>query len=155
MDFASIFDSVSVCLSKGLGAPMGSVLLGTKEFIHKARRVRKRWGGGWRQSGYVAAAGLFALQNNIPTLEKDHQRARKLATMLESRPEITNILPVDTNIVIFSIDPAFSSSPEYVGILADRGLFASPFGPQKIRLVTHLDFNDSDLEEAEKVFRTL
>lgn len=154
-DFAPIFDSISVCLSKGLGAPMGSVLLGTKDFIHKARRVRKRWGGGWRQSGYMAAAGLFALQNNMPGLEKDHERARQLATMLKSRSEITSILPVDTNIVIFSIDPDHSNSGEYVRKLAAKGLFASPFGTHKIRLVTHLDFTDSDLAEAEKVLKTL
>ena len=154
-DFAPIFDSISVCLSKGLGAPMGSVLLGTKEFIHKARRVRKRWGGGWRQSGFMAAAGLFALQNNIPDLEHDHERAGHLAAILETRPEITSILPVDTNIVIFSVDQDYSNSAEYVRKLAAKGLFASPFGHQKIRLVTHLDFTDSDLEEAEKVIRSL
>lgn len=154
-DFAPVFDSISVCLSKGLGAPMGSVLLGTKEFIHKARRVRKRWGGGWRQSGFMAAAGLFALQNNIPGLENDHQRAKQLATLLESRSEVTGILPVDTNIVIFSVDPDHSNSAEYVRKLAAKGLFASPFGAQKIRLVTHQDFTDSDLEEAVKVIRAL
>lgn len=153
-DFAPIFDSISVCLSKGLGAPMGSVLLGTKEFIHKARRVRKRWGGGWRQSGFMAAAGLFALQNNIPGLSHDHRRAKQLAAILETRSEVTSILPAETNIVIFSVDPDHSNSAEYVRKLATKGLFASPFGAQKIRLVTHLDFTDSDLEEAEKVFRS-
>jgi threonine aldolase len=154
-DYAPIFDSISVCLSKGLGAPMGSVLLGTKEFIHKARRVRKRWGGGWRQSGFMASAGLFALRNNIPNLANDHKRARQLASILETRSEVTDILPVDTNIVIFSVNPGFSNSAEYVRKLASRGLFASPFGTQKIRLVTHLDFTDSDLNEARKVFQTL
>jgi len=154
-NFAPIFDSISVCLSKGLGAPMGSVLLGTKEFIHKARRVRKRWGGGWRQSGFMAAAGLHALQNNIPGLADDHRRAKQLASILETRSEVTSILPVDTNIVIFSVDHGYSSSAEYVRKLASKGLFASPFGAQKIRLVTHLDFTDSDLEDARIAFQTL
>jgi threonine aldolase len=103
----------------------------------------------------MAAAGLFALQHNIKGLEKDHERARQLATMLKTRSEITSILPVDTNIVIFSVDPDHSTSTEYVKKLAAKGLFASPFGAQKIRLVTHLDFTDSDLSEAENVLKAL
>ncbi len=149
LDHGKIFDSISICLSKGLGTPMGSVLLGTSDFIKKARRVRKRLGGGWRQSGYVAAAGIYALDKNITRLKDDHLKARELGHILKSRPEIIDILPIDTNIVIFKLDPTISST-DYVNQLAQKGILAAPFGKQHVRLVTHLDFSDDDLGEFRK-----
>jgi threonine aldolase len=144
-----IFDSISICLSKGLGTPMGSVLLGTSAFIKKARRVRKRLGGGWRQSGYLAAAGIYALDNNIHRLKDDHSRAKELGNILKSRPEIIDILSVDTNIVIFKLEPGILAS-DYVNQLAQKGIMTAPFGKTQVRLVTHLDFSDDDLEEFRK-----
>jgi len=141
-----IFNSISICLSKGLGTPMGSVLMGTSDFIKKARRVRKRLGGGWRQSGYLAAAGIFALDHNINRLVDDHIRAKELAEILKTRPEISEILPVDTNIVIFKLEKTILAT-DYTYQLAQKGILAAPFGKNQVRLVTHLDFTDEDLEE--------
>jgi threonine aldolase len=149
-DYGQQFDSISVCLSKGLGTPMGSVLLGTKDFIKQARRVRKRLGGGWRQSGYLAAAGIFALDNNIHRLKEDHQRAKELATIFATLPEVIHILPVDTNIVIFELDPQFLAT-DFVAKLNSHGIKTSPFGKHQIRLVTHLDFGDVELEACKEI----
>jgi len=145
-DFAKHFHSISVCFSKGLGAPMGSILLGSKEFIHQARRVRKRWGGGWRQAGYIAAAVDYALANHIPLLQKDHERAAKIEAFLKTRSEITAILPVETNIIIFELTNNWNAHT-YLTKLAEHQIMAAPFGKQQIRLVTHLDFTDHHLDQ--------
>ena len=108
--FGELFDTVSVCLSKGLGAPIGSVLLGTKADMNRALRIRKIFGGGMRQSGYLAAAGLYALQNNITRLEIDHRRAKELGTLLERMPWVANVEPVETNILIFSLQPVIEEN---------------------------------------------
>lgn len=144
--YGELFDSISICLSKGLGIPVGSVLLGTKEFITKARRVRKRWGGGWRQAGYLAAAGIYALDNHIERLTEDHQRARAIGELMSQKAEVLEVLPVDTNIVIFTLDNGILSS-DYVKKLAEVGIKAATFGKHQVRFVTHLDFTDQDLEE--------
>lgn len=144
--YGELFDSISICLSKGLGIPVGSVLLGTKEFITKARRVRKRWGGGWRQAGYLAAAGIYALDNHIERLTEDHQRARAIGALMSQKSEVLEVLPVDTNIVIFTLDNGILSS-DYVKKLAEVGIKAATFGKHQVRFVTHLDFTDQDLEE--------
>lgn len=143
--YSGLFDSISICLSKGLGAPMGSVLLGSRSFIHQARRVRKRLGGGWRQSGFMAAAGLFAFENQAERLKEDHQRARQLGNFLQTQAIVENILPVDTNIIIFSLSPSMEAQ-SFVKKLALRGIKAAPFGLHQVRLVTHLNFTDDDLE---------
>jgi threonine aldolase len=143
--YGELFDSMSICLSKGLGIPVGSVLLGTKDFIKKARRVRKRWGGGWRQAGYLAAAGIYALDNHIDRLTEDHQRARAIGALMSQKAEVL-VLPVDTNIVIFTLDNGILSS-DYVKKLAEVGIKAATFGKHQVRFVTHLDFTDQDLEE--------
>jgi threonine aldolase len=151
-DYGRLFDSISICLSKGLGAPIGSVLLGSKVFIHQAMRVRKRWGGGWRQAGYLAAAGLFALKNQVDRLADDHLRASKIADIIRERPEVTEVLPVETNIVIFYIDPAWGNSGKWVGLAAGAGIFCSPYGNDAVRMVTHLDFTEEDLNNfSEKI----
>nr|MBP6828075.1 threonine aldolase [Saprospiraceae bacterium] len=146
-------DSVSLCLSKGLGAPVGSVLIGNQRFIAEARRVRKVMGGGMRQAGYLAAAGIYALDHHIERLREDHAHARQLAAVLAELPYVANIRPVQTNIVIFDLVPAASAAERNVSAakaagttpalfleyLSKNGVKASAFGPQTIRFVTHLD----------------
>ncbi len=143
-DFGDIFDTISICLSKGLGAPVGSVLLGDNEFIKQARRIRKVWGGGMRQAGYLAAAGIYALDQNIVRLEDDHRRARILGETIETLPYIKEIMPVDTNIVIFTLKKDVNSE-YFIRTLAEAGILAISMGPQIVRMVTHLDFNDEML----------
>lgn len=149
LEYGKVFDSISICLSKGLGIPVGSVLLGTSEFIKKARKVRKRWGGGWRQAGYLAAAGIYALENNIDRLKEDHARAREIGKIMEGISEVEDIYPVDTNIVIFKLDDKILVS-DYVQKLNEKGIKASPFGKHLVRFVTHLDFKDEHLGEFRK-----
>jgi len=149
-EYGRLFDTISVCLSKGLGCPVGSVLLGNAEFIQKARRVRKRFGGGWRQAGFLAAAGIFALENNVERLREDHRRARAIGEMLRPLPEIAAVLPVDTNIVIATLSPGLLAT-DYVAQLQERGIWAVTFGKDKVRFVTHLDFMDEHLSELEKL----
>ncbi len=149
LEYGKLFDSISVCLSKGLGTPIGSVLLGTKDFIKKARRVRKRLGGGWRQAGYLAAAGIYALDNNVERLKEDHARARIIGETMAKLPEVEEILPVDTNIVIFRLNDKMLSS-DYVQQLNEKGIRAATFGKHLVRFVTHLDFTDEHLEAFQK-----
>ncbi len=144
-DYGDMFDGISVCLSKGLGAPVGSVLLGSEELIMKAKRIRKVLGGGWRQAGFLAAAGIFALDNNIARLRDDHQRARILGQTVISLPYVNSIMPVDTNIVIFELD-SHHKPEEFVEKLSHHGIKCNSFGKQMIRFVTHLDLTDSMLE---------
>lgn len=141
-----LFDSVSVCFSKGLGAPVGSALLGSKEFIAKARRIRKRFGGGMRQAGYLAAACIFAVENNIARLEEDHRRAAEIGKTLEKMPYVKSMLPVETNIIIFTLNEKLNSE-RFVKKLAEQNVKTVAFGTQTIRLVTHLDFTDDMLTE--------
>lgn len=140
-----MFDSISLCLSKGLGAPVGSLLLGNDAFIAKARRFRKAMGGGMRQAGYLAAAGIYALDHNIERLRDDHARARALGACLESLSCIAQLRPVQTNIIIFDLAPDFTAQ-QFLGLLAQKGIAAAAFGPQTVRFVTHLDFTDDMLE---------
>lgn len=144
------FDSISICLSKGLGAPVGSVLLGTKEFIKKARKTRKVFGGGMRQAGYIAAAGIFALDNNVVRLKEDHQRAKHLASVISNLSYVENILPVETNIVIFDLNENRDPN-EFLLKLSEHNIKASGFGKQAIRFVTHLNFTDDMLLKVEEV----
>ncbi len=147
----NLFDSISICLSKGLGAPVGSLLIGQNSFIRQARRVRKVFGGGMRQAGYLAAAGIYALNHHIERLKDDHQRARHLGKLLVNLSFVTQVLPIQTNIVIFKLDEKMPSET-FLKILADNKILAVAFGKQTIRLVTHLDFGDEMLMEVEKVF---
>ncbi len=143
------FDSISICLSKGLGAPVGSVLMGTSEFIHQARRVRKVLGGGMRQAGYLAAACIYALDHNVKRLREDHQRAHELGKILSILNFVDEVLPVDTNIVIFRLKPEMIAS-NFIQLMEEKGILVVGFGPQTIRMVTHLDFTDEMLEETKK-----
>ena len=141
-DYHQLFDSISVCLSKGLGAPIGSVLLGSAAFIQKCKRIRKVMGGGWRQAGYLAAAGLYALENNVDRLADDHRRAARLAEVLRQQPYVAKVLNPETNLVIFQLHDA-QPAVAFLAGLERLGIRASSFGPQWIRFVTHLDVNDA------------
>jgi len=146
VDYGKYFDSISICLSKGLGAPVGSVLVCKKELEPKARRMRKAFGGGMRQAGFLAAAGIYALENNITRLKEDHFRAAELGKALNSVSWVKAMMPVDTNIIIFSVIDKIT--PEQVlAKLAEHQIKAIKFGAQEIRLVTHLDFDDRMLEK--------
>lgn len=153
-DLGKLFDSISVCLSKGLGAPVGSVVLGDKQFIGKARRIRKVFGGGMRQAGYLAAAGIYALDNNVQRLKEDHNRAKKLEQILSQLNYIESILPVDTNIIIFHLNDQIKSE-DFIKKLGDHSIKAVGFGKQSVRFVTHLDFTDAMLEKTEKVLKEI
>jgi threonine aldolase len=143
------FDTVSVCFSKGLGAPVGSALAGPRELIERAHRHRKLFGGGMRQAGIIASAALYALENHIDRLADDHARARRLADGirqidgLELRPS-----QVDTNLVIYRVDPKLGTAAEFSARLKRRGLLINAFGGQLMRAVTHLDVDDTDIERA-------
>jgi len=150
-DYGQYFDSISVCLSKGLGTPVGSVLLGSKAFIKKTRRIRKVLGGGMRQTGYLAAAGIYALDHHVQRLAEDHARAKALEEVLKASNYVQSVLPVQTNIVIFTLIPELSTQA-FLQKLKEQNILAIEFGPQQIRLVTHLNYTD---EMAEHTFKTL
>jgi threonine aldolase len=145
-EYGKVFDSISICLSKGLGCPVGSLLLGNKPFIKQARRARKAMGGGWRQAGYLAAAGMYALDHHVQRLREDHTRARAIGEMLKKLPEVEEIYPIDTNIVIFRL-PETILATDYVAQLGQKGVRAVTFGKHLVRFVTHLDFTDNHLEQ--------
>ena len=136
--YGPLFDTISVCLSKGLGCPVGSLLLGSADNMEEARRIRKRMGGGMRQTGYLSAAGLFALEHNLPLLAQDHVHAKMLAEKLASLPYVAAVEPVETNIVIFRLVDGRSQS-EFQEQMTQRGVRLSAMGPGKLRMVTHLD----------------
>ncbi|MGV3636220.1 MAG: threonine aldolase family protein [Flavobacteriales bacterium] len=139
------FDTISICLSKGLGAPVGSVLVGSTERIQHARRIRKRFGGGMRQAGIIAAAGLHALDHHIERLSEDHAHARQLGHALAAMPYVATVVPVDTNIVVCTLnEPAKLDA--LLGHLQHNGIRAMAFGPGMMRMVTHLDVNTSDID---------
>jgi len=148
------FDSVSICLSKGLGAPVGSVILCSKEKAVMARRRRKSLGGGMRQAGFLAAAGIYALRNNIGRLKEDHQRARILGDLVRTQPWVADMMPVDTNIIIFRLVPTITPS-DFLQALDAHRVRAVQFGPDQVRMVTHLDFNDDHLQVVTDAFSRL
>ena len=140
-EFGKLFDTISVCLSKGLGAPIGSVLLADKKTIHRALRVRKIFGGGMRQVGYLAAAGIYALDHNIKRLADDHRRAKELATVLERKDWVASVEAVETNILIFSLAPHVNES-QFMEILKQKNILISSMGQGILRIVTHLDYRE-------------
>lgn len=152
--YGDMFDGISVCLSKGLGAPVGSVLLGSKEMITKARRVRKVLGGGWRQAGFLAAAGIYALDNHISRLKEDHRHAKALGGALKGLSYVKSSMPVDTNIVIFELNERFSSE-EFVQKLAHHGVKCNTFGKRMVRFVTHLDISSAMIDAAIGILRKI
>ncbi|MBM3916918.1 MAG: aminotransferase class I/II-fold pyridoxal phosphate-dependent enzyme [Sphingomonadales bacterium] len=144
-NYGAFYDSISICLSKGLGSPVGSLLLGSAAFIEKARRVRKVFGGGMRQAGMIAAGGLYALQNNVQRLHIDHQHAKQLEQALTSCSYIASVVPVQTNIVVANLqDP--ERRDVFIELLKVKGIACMAFGPGMIRMVTHLDISNEDID---------
>ncbi|TVR39976.1 MAG: threonine aldolase [Cryomorphaceae bacterium] len=142
--YGKLFDSISVCLSKGLGAPVGSVLLGSKAFVKRARRVRKVLGGGMRQAGYLAAAGIYALDHHVERLRQDHQHAIQCAELLAKQEWVAEVLPVSTNIIVF--EPSVPRE-NILNPLHQAGVYALPFGDHGIRMVFHLDVTPQMVEK--------
>ncbi len=153
-EYGKAFDSISICFSKGLGAPVGSVLLGKKEKIKEARRVRKVFGGGMRQAGYLAAACIYALDNHVKRLAKDHERARIIGRELKKLSFIKDVVPVDTNIVIGQLNED-KSEKWFLEELKSHNILAVGFGKGLIRFVTHLDFRDQQLDRLSEVFKKI
>jgi threonine aldolase len=154
VEYGKYFDTISVCLSKGLGAPVGSVILCRKDLEHRARRMRKVFGGGMRQAGFLAAAGIYALDHHVGRLKDDHRRAGKLGEALKGLPWIKSIMPVDTNIVIFKLADGLTVETALKS-LAGHNIKAVRFNPGEIRMVTHLDFTDEMLDRTISVLRKL
>jgi len=137
-EYGTVFHSISVCLNKGLGCPAGSLLAGTKTFIQRARRIRKVFGGGMRQAGYLAACGIYALENHIDRLATDHAHAQQIAAALQQQPFTASILPVETNIVIIEIKPPYQPA-QIVEKLKSHDIHCIAISPTQIRMVLHLD----------------
>jgi threonine aldolase len=152
--YGEVFDSISICLSKGLGAPVGSVLLGNSDFIKKARRVRKLYGGGMRQAGFLAAAGVYALQHHIDRLAQDHQHAKLIESTLKKKDFVGNILDVETNILIFEVKGKYTA-PILTAILKEKGILAISISPTQIRFVLHLDVTPSQVQQTIDIIETL
>lgn len=147
-EMGSQFDSVSLCLSKGLGAPVGSLLIGSIDFIKKSKRIRKILGGGMRQAGYLAAAGIFALDNNVERMQDDHNRAKRLGEIVAEKDYCESVNPVDTNIVIFKLKDQYKDS-DFIQKMKEKGIWLVGMGPQTIRLVTHLGIGIEEMNYLE------
>lgn len=153
-DYGHLFDGISVCLSKGLGAPAGSVLLSSKETIRKARRIRKVLGGGMRQVGFLAAAGIYALDHHVERLAVDHQHAKALETALLSLDYVDSVIPVQTNIVIFKVNDRFEAI-DIVRKLQNEGILCNTTDRDTIRFVTHLDVSSDMIDRAIEILKNL
>ena len=156
IEYGKYFDTLSVCLSKGLGAPVGSLMIASKERVAKARQWRKRYGGGMRQAGIVAAAGHYALDNNLPLLKVDHVRAKSIASAVAAvAPKVIDPATVDTNIVGLELATLKISASELSNQLKEKGILAGALGPKYLRLVTHLDLTDGDIEVVNQILPQL
>jgi threonine aldolase len=151
--YGETFDSISICLSKSLGCPVGSLLLGKKELIKKARRVRKVFGGGMRQAGFMAAAGIYALQNNIERLAQDHLHAIQIADAIAKKDFVKQLLPVETNIIIFELHD--DTAPAMVKKLEEKNILSYAIAPNRIRLVLHLDITEQMTLKTIETFQSL
>ncbi|MGZ3838501.1 MAG: threonine aldolase family protein [Flavisolibacter sp.] len=152
--FGKPFDSLSICLSKSLGCPVGSLVLGTKEFIRKSKRIRKIFGGGMRQAGYLAAAGIFALKNNVERLSQDHLHARQIAEALGRKEFVTEVFPVETNIIIFSVTEPYTPQ-KLAARLRESGILGYAISPTQMRLVTHLDITPEMVDKTIQIIQQL
>jgi threonine aldolase len=141
IQYGKIFDSISICISKGLGAPVGSVLIGKNDFISKARRIRKVFGGGMRQAGYLAAACMYALDNNIDRLAEDHLHAKQLANALRQKDFVGEIFPVETNIIIFEVKGRFTAR-QLRQEFEKHGILVIDISKAQVRMLTHLDISE-------------
>lgn len=140
--YGELFDTISICFSKGLGCPVGSVLVGDKAQMDKALRTRKIFGGGMRQAGFLAAAGIYALDNNINRLSQDHRKAIEIGAVLNNLNFIKKVEPIETNIIIFEIDEDYSSENDFIQKLKENNIHIIGMGQGKLRIVTHLDYTD-------------
>ncbi|WP_426430484.1 threonine aldolase family protein [Winogradskyella sp. HB-48] len=152
--YGELFDTISVCLSKGLGCPVGSVLLGKKELMKGALRVRKILGGGMRQVGYLAAAGIYALDHHIERLSEDHKKAREIGEVLSQLPFIKKVEPIETNIIIFELNNNISET-DFLNRLKEKNIHIIGMGSNKLRMVTHLDYTDNMHEELLKTLKKI
>ena len=152
--YGQVFDSISICLSKSLGCPVGSLLLGNAAFIKKARRVRKVFGGGMRQGGFLAAAGIYALQNNIERLNEDHIHARQIAATIATKNFVKQVLPVETNIIIFELKDGLPAS-ELVNKLKEQNILSYAIAPDRVRFVLHLDITKEMVSKTIEILSTL
>ncbi|MDP4703579.1 MAG: beta-eliminating lyase-related protein [Polaribacter sp.] len=139
--YGQLFDTISICFSKGLGAPVGSMLLGSKEHIHKALRIRKLYGGGMRQVGFLASACDYALDHHVERLAEDHQKAKEIGAVLEAVSYVTKVETIETNIVIFYVDAAIGDD-NFIQRMKAQNILLTPMGEGKIRIVTHLDYTN-------------
>ncbi|RDY61727.1 threonine aldolase family protein [Flagellimonas nanhaiensis] len=154
-DYGSLFDSISVCLSKGLGCPVGSVLVGDQKLIDDALRIRKVLGGGMRQSGYLAAAGIYALDHHVERLAEDHKKATEIGKSLKSLDYIKKVEPIETNIIIFELDESKMMAPSFLKKLEENKISIIGMGQGKLRIVTHLDYTDTMHKHFLNVLSTL
>jgi threonine aldolase len=154
VEYGNIFDSISICLSKGLGAPVGSVLIGSVAFIKKARRWRKVFGGGMRQAGFLAAAGMYALDHHIDRLAIDHQNALILSEALGKKEFVSSILSVETNIVIATIGGKYTAT-SFAAALKEKEILAIAMTPTEVRFVFHLDISENDLAQTIDIINKL
>lgn len=152
--YGGVFDTISVCFSKGLGCPIGSVLVGDTEIMQQAIRIRKLFGGNMRQAGYLAAAGLYALDYNIERLEEDHKKAKEIGVALSKLQFIKFVEPIETNIVIFELNPTINEN-EFVQNLAQQDIHIISMGSCKLRMVTHIDYTDNMHEKLLSILRSL
>ena len=154
LDYGNEFDSISICLSKGLGCPIGSLILGSKDFIHEAKFIRKRFGGAWRQAGFMAAAGIYALDNHIHRLTEDHEKARLLESALNQSSLVEKVNPVHTNVVIFTLKD-INQTDDFIKTMMDRGVRMIGMGQGKLRMVTHMDVTLEDIQHVCKIIDEL
>jgi threonine aldolase len=145
-EYGELFHTISICLSKSLGCPVGSLLLGPKDFIKKARRIRKIFGGGMRQAGYLAAAGIYALKNNVERLQQDHLHAQQIAQALAKKEFVNQVFPVETNIIIFSVTQPYTPQ-SLVAKMKEHNILGYAISPTQVRLVTHLDITPQMVEK--------
>ena len=153
--YGKLFDTISVCLSKGLGCPVGSLLIGDQGHIDKALRVRKVLGGGMRQAGYLAAAGLYALNNNIGRLAEDHQKAKEIGDTLAKMESVKKVEPIETNIIIFEVEEEVITAESFTNTLKENDIHIISMGQGKLRMVTHLDYTDAMHQELLKRLKAL
>lgn len=151
--YGKVFHSISVCLNKGMGCPIGSILMGTKEFIRKARRVRKVFGGGMRQAGYMAAAGVYALDNHIERLAEDHAHAKEIAAALKEKSFTGDILPVETNIILFEVKNM--TAAQLTAAFKQHDILVIPMTPTQVRMVLHLDITKDMVRRVREVIGTM
>lgn len=152
--YGGLFDSISVCLNKGLGCPIGSILIGPAAFIRQARRVRKVFGGGMRQGGFMAAAGVYALEHHIERLAEDHAHAARIRQALEKKGFVKGIMPVETNIIIFEVEEPYCAK-SIANELKEAGVLAIAISANQLRFVTHLDISQEMVEQVIKVIESL